>query len=137
MTQARERAERARAWTEDFSLRVATASDRLARAEAAWREAEGAGLNVEGPKYTSPWGLISWAISTGLLLVLNEKRKRDAKAALEAAKADARDVVATQDAAPFVGTGGRLEPEDRLADAPTRLDTLEAALRSAGVLKGA
>lgn len=85
MTQARERAERARAWTEDFSLRVATASDRLARAEAAWREAEGAGLNVEGPKYTSPWGLIPWAISTGLLLVLNEKRKGGGRDLTEAA----------------------------------------------------
>ena len=78
-----------------------------------------------------------WALSTGLLLVLNEKRKRDARAALETAKADARDVVATQDGAPFVGSGGRLEPEERLTDAPSRIDTLEAALRSAGVIKGA
>lgn len=38
---------------------------------------------------------------------------------------------------PFVGTAGRLEPEARLADAPTRSDALEAALRTAGVLKGA
>lgn len=51
-------------------------------------------------------------------------------------KRDSRDVVARQDDAPFVGTAGRLEPEARLADAPTRIDTLEAALRTAGVLKG-
>ena len=136
-TQARERADRARAWTDEFSARVATANDRLAKAEAAWREAEGARLDIEGPKDTTPWGLISWAISTGLLVVLNEKRKRDARAALEAAKTDARGVVAGQDEAPFVGSAGRLEPEERLADAPARLDALEAALRAAGVLKGA
>jgi hypothetical protein len=136
-TQARERADRARAWTEDFSARVATANDRLAKAEAAWREAEGARLDIEGPKDTSPWGLISWAISTGLLLVLNEKRKRDARAVLEEAKRESREVVARQDDAPFVGTAGRLEPEERLTDAPSRLDSLEAALRSVGVLKGA
>jgi hypothetical protein len=134
-TQTRERAERARAWTEDFSARVATASDRLAKAEAAWRDAEGAGLSIEGPKDTTPWGLISWAISTGLLLVLNEKRKRDAKAALEEAKRDSREVVAHQDDAPFVGSAGKVEPEARLADAPARLDALEATLQAAGVLK--
>jgi hypothetical protein len=77
-TQARERADRARAWTDDFSARVATANDRLAKAEAMWREAEGGRLDIEGPKDTTPWGLLSWAISTGLLLVLNEKRRRDA-----------------------------------------------------------
>ncbi|MFM8385195.1 MAG: hypothetical protein ACKOCB_00040 [Planctomycetia bacterium] len=115
---------------------MATANDRLAKAEQAWRDAAGTGLEIEGPKDTSPWGLISWALSTGLLVVLNEKRKRDAKAALEEAKRDSRDVVARQDDAPFVGTAGRLEPEARLADAPTRLDALEAALRTAGVLKG-
>jgi len=136
-TQARDRAERARAWTDDFAARVTVANDRLAKAEQAWRDAEGQGLDVEGPKDTSPWGLISWALSTGLLLVLNEKRKRDAKAVLEEAKRESREVVARQDDAPFVGTGGRLEPEERLTDAPARLDTLEAALRSAGVLKGA
>ena len=135
-TQARERADRARAWTDDFAASVATANDRLSKAEQAWRDAAGTGLNLEGPKDTSPWGLISWALSTGLLVVLNEKRKRDAKAALEEAKRDSRDVVARQDDAPFVGTSGRLEPEARLADAPARVDALEAALRSAGVLKG-
>jgi hypothetical protein len=135
-TQAKERAERARAWTDDFAARVATANDRLSKAEQAWRDAAGGGLDIEGPKDTSPWGLISWALSTGLLVVLNEKRKRDAKAALEEAKRDSRDVVARQDDAPFVGTAGRLEPEARLADAPARVDALEAALRSAGVLKG-
>jgi hypothetical protein len=116
---------------------VAAASDRLTRAEAAWREAEGAGLSVEGPKDTTPWGLLSWALSTGLLLVLNERRRREAKAVLEETKRESREVVARQDEAPFVGSGGRLEPEERLANAPTRLDALEAALRSAGVLKGA
>ncbi len=136
-TQAKERAERARAWTDDFAARVTAANDRLAKAEQAWRDAEGQGLDVEGPKDTSPWGLISWALSTGLLLVLNEKRKRDAKAVLEEAKRESREVVARQDDAPFVGTGGRLEPEERLTDAPSRLDALEAALHSAGVLKGA
>jgi len=136
-TQARERADRARAWTDDFSARVAAVNDRLAKAEQAWRDAEGHGLDIEGPKDTTPWGLLSWAISTGLLLVLNEKRKRDAKAVLEEAKRDNREVVARQDDAPFVGSAGRLEPEERLTDAPSRLDTLEAALRSAGVLKGA
>ncbi len=135
-TQARERADRARAWTEDFAARVAAASDRLAKAEAAWREAEGAGLQVDGPKDTSPWGLISWALSTGLLLVLNEKRKRDARAVLEEAKRESQAVLARHDEAPFVGTAGRLEPEQRLTDAPARLDALEATLRSAGVLKG-
>jgi hypothetical protein len=136
-TQARERAERARAWTDDFAARVATANDHLAKAEQAWRDAEGAGLDLEGPKDTSPWGLLSWAISTGLLVVLNEKRKREAKAVLEEAKRESRDVVARQDDAPFVGTAGRLEPEARLTDAPSRIDALEATLRSAGVLKGA
>jgi hypothetical protein len=136
-TQARDRADKARAWTEDFTTRVAAANDRLAKAEAAWRDAAGQGLDVQGPKDTTPWGLISWALSTGLLIVLNEKRKRDTKAALDAAKADARDVVASQEEAPFVGSGGKLEPEGRLADAPARLDALEAALRTAGVLKGA
>ena len=134
-TQARDRADRARAWTEDFTARVATANDRLAKAEQAWRDAAGTGLEIDGPKDTSPWGLISWALSTGLLVVLNEKRKREAKAALEEAKRDSRDIVAHQDDAPFVGTAGRLEPEARLADAPARVDALEAALRSAGVLK--
>jgi hypothetical protein len=127
-TQARERAERARAWTDDFSARVATANDRLSKAE-------GGRIDIEGPKDTSPWGLLSWAISTGLLVVLNEKRKREAKAVLEEAKRESRDVVARQDDAPFVGTAGRLEPEARLTDAPSRIDALEAALRSAGVLK--
>jgi hypothetical protein len=136
-TQARERAERARAWTDDFAARVATANDRLAKAEAAWRASEGGRLDFEGPKDTSPWGLLSWAISTGLLVVLNEKRKREAKAVLEEAKRESRDVVARQDDAPFVGTAGRLEPEARLTDAPSRIDALEAALRTAGVLKGA
>jgi hypothetical protein len=136
-TQARERADRARAWTDEFAARVATANDRLSKAEQAWRDAAGTGLDLEGPKDTSPWGLLSWALSTGLLVVLNEKRKRDAKAALEEAKRDSRDVVAHQDDAPFVGTGGRTEPEERLTDAPSRIDALEATLRSAGVLKGA
>lgn len=135
-TQARERADRARAWTDDFAARVATANDRLAKAEDAWRSAEGGRLDIEGPKDTSPWGLLSWAISTGLLVVLNEKRKREAKAVLEEAKRENRDVVARQDDAPFVGTAGRLEPEARLTDAPSRIDALEAALRTAGVLKG-
>jgi hypothetical protein len=36
-----------------------------------------------------------------------------------------------------VSSAGRPESEERLADAPTHLDALEAALRSAGVLKGA
>jgi hypothetical protein len=133
--QAKERAERARTWTEDFAARVAAANDRLSKAEQAWRDAEGTGLDIEGPKDTTPWGLISWALSTGLLIVLNEKRKRDTKTALDAAKADAREVVATQDEAPFVGSGGKLEPEERLTDAPSRIDALEAALRAAGVLK--
>jgi len=133
--QAKERAERARSWTEGFAARVAAANDRLAKAEQAWRDAEGTGLDIEGPKDTTPWGLISWALSTGLLIVLNEKRKRDTKAALDAAKADAREVVASQDEAPFVGSGGKLEPEERLTDTPSRIDALEAALRSAGVLK--
>ena len=136
-TQAKERADRARAWTDDFAVRVTTANDRLAKAEQAWRDAQGAGLTVEGPKDTSPWGLISWAISTGLLVVLNEKRKREAKSVLEQARRESSEVVARQDAAPFVGTGGRLEPEERLTDAPSRIDALEATLRSAGVLKGA
>lgn len=134
---AKERAERARAWTDDFSARVTAANDRLAKAEQAWRDAEATPLDIEDPKDTTPWGLLSWAISTGLLLVLNEKRKRDAKAVLEEAKRDNREVVANQDDAPFVGTGGRLEPEERLTDAPSRIDALEAALRSAGVIKGA
>jgi hypothetical protein len=136
-SQAKERADRARAWTDDFATRVTAANDRLSKAEQAWRDTEGDGLDLKGPKDTSPWGIISWALSTGLLLVLNEKRKRDAKAALEEAKRDNREVVARQDDAPFVGTAGRLEPEARLADSPVRLDALEAALRSAGVLKGA
>jgi hypothetical protein len=93
-------------------------------------------LDINGPRDTTPWGLLSWAISTGLLLVLNEKRKRDAKAVLEEAKRDNREVVARQDDSPFVGTGGILEPEHRLTDAPSRLDALEAALLAAGVLKG-
>ncbi|MGE0192474.1 MAG: hypothetical protein AB7T63_10590 [Planctomycetota bacterium] len=136
-TQARERAERARAWTDEFSTRVTAANNRLAKAEEAWRDAEGQGLDIEGPKDSTPWGLLSWAISTGLLLVLNEKRKREAKAVLEQAKRESREVVAHQDDAPFVGSGGRLEPEERLTDAPSRLDALEAALHTAGVLKGA
>ena len=135
--QARDRAERARAWTDDFAARVTAANDRLAKAEQAWRDAEATPIDLEGPKDTTPWGLLSWAISTGLLVVLNEKRKRDAKAVLEEAKRDNREVVAQQDDAPFVGTGGRLEPEERLTDAPSRLDALEAALHSAGVIKGA
>lgn len=135
-TQAKERADRARAWTDDFATRVTSANDRLAKAEQAWRDAEATPLSIDGPKDTTPWGLLSWAISTGLLLVLNEKRKRDATAVLEAAKRDNREVVASQDEAPFVGSGGRLEPEARLTDAPSRLDTLEAALLAAGVLKG-
>jgi len=134
---AKERAERARAWTDDFSTRVTAANDRLAKAEQSWRDAQATPLAIDGPKDTTPWGLLSWAISTGLLLVFNEKRKRDAKAVLEEAKRDNREVVANQDDAPFVGTGGRLEPEERLTDAPSRLDALDAALRSAGVLKGA
>ena len=90
---------------------------------------------LRGPKDASPWGLLSWAISTGLLVVLNEKRKREAKAVLEEAKRESRDVVASQDDAPFVGTAGRLESEARLTDAPSRIDALEAALRTAGVLR--
>lgn len=136
-TQARERADRARAWTDDFAARVTSASDRLTKAEAAWRDAAGAGLNVQGPEDTTPWGLLSWAISTGLLVVLNEKRKREAKAVLEQAKGETADVVARQDDAPFVGSAGKLEPEHRLADAPSRLDSIEAALQAAGVLKRA
>jgi len=134
-TQARERADRARTWTDDFTARVTAANDRLAKAEAAWRDAAGAGLNVEGPKDTTPWGLLSWAISTGLVVVLNEKRKREAQAVLEAAKRESGDVVARQDDAPFVGSGGKLEPEHRLADTPSRLDSIEGALAAAGVLK--
>ena len=126
-TQAKERADRARAWTDDFTARVTAANDRLAKAEAAWRGAAGAGLQVEGPKDTTPWGLLSWAVSTGLLVVLNEKRKREAKAVL--------DALARQDDAPFVGSAGRLEPEHRLTDAPSRLDLMEAALAVAGVHK--
>ncbi|MBL9087357.1 MAG: hypothetical protein JNM10_09460 [Planctomycetia bacterium] len=133
--QAKERAERARAWTDDFAARVTAANDRLAKAESAWREAESAGLKVEGPKETTPWGLLSWAISTALLVVLNEKRKREAHAVLEAAKRESGEVVARQDDAPFVGSGGKLEPEHRLADTPSRLDSIEAALAAAGVLK--
>lgn len=136
-TQAKERADRARAWTDDFAGRVTAANERLAKAEASWREAEGAGLHVEGPKDTTPWGLLSWAISTGLLVVLNEKRKREAQAVLEAAKRESGEVVARQDDAPFLGSGGKLEPEHRLADAPSRLDAVEAALAAAGVLKRA
>ena len=105
-TQAKERAQRARVWTDEFSQRVTAASEKLAKAEQAWRDAASQGASIEGPKDTTPWGLVSWVLSTGLLLILNEKRKRDATAALEAAKADAREVVATQDAGPFVGTGG-------------------------------
>jgi hypothetical protein len=133
--QAKERADRARAWTDDFAARVTTANDRLAKAEAAWREASGAGLQVEGPKDTTPWGLLSWAISTGLLVVLNEKRKREAMAVLDAARRESADVVARQDDAPFVGSAGKLEPEHRLADAPSRLDAIESALAAAGVMK--
>lgn len=70
-------------------------------------------------------------------MVLNEKRKRDAPAILEEANRASGEVVGRQDDAPFVGTAGRMEPEARLADAPARVDALEAALRSAGVLKGA
>lgn len=62
---------------------------------------------------------------------------REAKAVLKEAKRESRDVVARQDDAPFVGTAGRLEPKARLTDAPSRIDALEATLRSAGVLKGA
>ena len=134
-TQAKERADRARAWTDDFTGRVTAANDRLTKAEAAWRDAAGAGLNVEGPKDTTPWGLLSWAISTGLVVVLNEKRKREAQAVLEAAKRESGEAVARQDDAPFVGTSGKLEPEHRLADTPSRLDSIEAALTAAGVLK--
>lgn len=136
-THAKERADRARAWTDDFSARVASANERLAKAEAGWRDAEGAGLNVEGPKDTTPWGLLSWAISTGLLVILNEKRKREARAVLEEAKRESGDVVARQDEAPFVGSAGKLEPEHRLADAPSRLDAIEEALATAGVLNRA
>ena len=110
---------------------MGTANDRLTKAEAAWRQAEGGRLDIEGPKDTSPWGLLSWAISTGLLAVLNEKRKREAKAVLDEAKRESREVVARQDGAPFVGTAGRLEPEARLTDAPSRIDALEAALDGA------
>lgn len=134
-TQARERADRARAWTDDFATRVTAANDRLAKAEAAWRDTAGPGLNVEGPKDTTPWGLLSWAISTGLLVVLNEKRKREARAVLQEAKRESGDAVARQDDAPFVGSGGKFEPEHRLADTPSRLDAIEAALAAAGVLK--
>lgn len=134
-TQAKERADRARAWTDDFTVRVTAANDRLSKAEATWRDAASTGLHVEGPKDTTPWGLLSWAISTGLLVVLNEKRKREAKAVLDAAKQESADVVARQDDAPFVGSGGRLEPEHRLADTPSRLDAVEAALAASGVLK--
>lgn len=81
-TELQERADRARAWTDDFPARVTAANDCLPTPEAASRAAAGAGLNVEGPKDTTPWGLLSWAISTGLLVVLNEKRKREAKAVL-------------------------------------------------------
>jgi hypothetical protein len=136
-TQARERADRARAWTDDFAGRVTAANERLAKAEAAWRDAAGAGLDVQGPKDTTPWGLLSWAISTGLLVVLNEKRKREARDVLEDAKRESGDLVARQDDAPFVGSAGKLEPEHRLADTPSRLDSIEAALHAAGVLKQA
>lgn len=136
-TQAKDRADRARAWTDDFTARVTAANDRLTKAESAWREAAGAGLNVEGPKDTTPWGLLSWAISTGLLVILNEKRKREARAVLEEAKRESGDVVARQDEAPFVGSAGKLEPEHRLADAPSRLDAIEEALATAGVLNRA
>jgi hypothetical protein len=133
--EAKDRADRARAWTDDFTARVTAANDRLAKAESAWREAAGAGLNLDGPKDTTPWGLLSWAISTGLLVVLNEKRKREAKAVLDVAKQESADAIARQDEAPFVGSVGKFEPEHRIADAPSRLDALEAALAVAGVLK--
>ena len=136
-TQAKERADRARAWTDDFTARVTAANDRLTKAEQAWRDAAGAGLDVQGPKDTTPWGLLSWAISTGLLVVLNERRKREARAVLEEAKRESGQVVARQDDAPFVGSGGKLEPEHRLADTPSRIDSIEAALQAAGVLKRA
>ena len=51
--------------------------------------------------------------------------------------AAASQVVARQDDAPFVGSGGKLEPEHRLADTPSRIDSIEAALQAAGVLKRA
>ena len=133
----KERADRARAWTDDFTARVTAANDRLTKAEQAWRDAAGAGLDVQGPKDTTPWGLLSWAISTGLLVVLNERRKREARAVLEEAKRESGQVVARQDDAPFVGSGGKLEPEHRLADTPSRIDSIEAALQAAGVLKRA
>lgn len=55
---------------------------------------------------------------------------------LEEVERDNREVVANQDGAPFAGTGGRREPEERLTDAPSRLDALEMELYSAGLIKG-
>lgn len=52
-----------------------------------------------------------------------------------AAKQESADVAARQNDAPFVGSGGTFEPEHRLADTPSRLDAVEAALAAAGVLK--
>lgn len=135
--QAKERADLAPAWTDNSAARVTAANERPAKAEAAWRDAASTGLNVERPKDTTPWGLLSWAISTGLLVVLNEKRKRETRTVLDEAKRASDEVVAHQDDAPFVGSGGKLEPEHRLADAPSRLDVIEAALAAAGVLKRA
>jgi len=88
---------------------------------------------MSAPDPTAP--IAAWGDAALEQVCRTEKRKRDAKAVLEEAKADAREVVTAQDEAPFVGSGGKLEPEERLTDAPARLDALEAALRSAGVIK--
>ena len=49
-TQAKERADRARAWTDDLARRVTAANDRLTKAERSWRDAEGPGLQAQGPE---------------------------------------------------------------------------------------
>lgn len=46
---------------------------------------------------TTPWGLLSLAIRTGFLVVINENRKREAGAVLEEAKREVVEVAACQD----------------------------------------
>lgn len=74
------------------------------------------------------WGLLRGTISTGFLVVLNESRKREARADLQAVKRESREVVARQDDTPFVGSAGKLQPEHRFADTASRLDSIEAGL---------
>jgi hypothetical protein len=91
---------------------------------------------LDHPEYAREVGVVDE--SYGLDLFLGEAHLVGRAIGPRAIRQFADDVMfGHSDAVAIVCTAGRLEPEVRLTDAPSRLDALEAVLRSAGVIKGA